>query len=159
MYSTLHLHATMPASLRGTWRCTRRKARNEWLEGFMIAYRSQQSTKLILPAKKLLFPEPLRPTTTLCFGEKGSIWVWSRSSFYWDYYFSNFARGWHTGLIASRGLHTGLENTYKPIIQETSVLEWRKMVGRRRTRIRRSEIWDPSSGAHTLYRINHKIRH
>ena len=31
------------------------------------------------PAKKLLFPEPLRPTTTLCLGENGSICVWSRS--------------------------------------------------------------------------------
>jgi len=31
------------------------------------------------PAKKLLFPEPLRPTTTLCRGENGSICVWSRS--------------------------------------------------------------------------------
>ena len=32
------------------------------------------------PAKKLLFPEPFLPTTTLCLGEKGSIWVWSRSA-------------------------------------------------------------------------------
>ena len=28
---------------------------------------------------RLDFPDPLRPTTTLCFGEKGSIWVWSLS--------------------------------------------------------------------------------
>ena len=32
-----------------------------------------------IPAKKLLLPEPLRPTTTLCRAENGSIWVWSRS--------------------------------------------------------------------------------
>lgn len=30
-----------------------------------------------MAAKKLLFPEPLRPTMTLCLGEKGSMTVWS----------------------------------------------------------------------------------
>jgi len=33
-----------------------------------------------VPAKKLLFPDPLHPTTTLCLGETGPIcvWLWSR---------------------------------------------------------------------------------
>jgi len=43
--------------------------------------KSSQRAKLTdAPAKKLLFPDPLRPTTTLCRGENGSMDVWSRST-------------------------------------------------------------------------------
>ena len=50
-----------------------------------MAAKHQQDKHMVfrlssLPAKKLLFPDPFRPTTTLCLEENGSICVWSLSA-------------------------------------------------------------------------------
>lgn len=63
-----------------TWTCRHRIRQIEWLKGEIEPASTRCLDKESVPAKKLLFPEPFRPTTTLCLGEKGSICVWSRSS-------------------------------------------------------------------------------
>jgi hypothetical protein len=63
---------------RATWMCMRQKAQIEWLPGISKRNTWYSSFRPI-PAKKLLFPDPFRPTTTLCLEENGSICVWSLS--------------------------------------------------------------------------------
>jgi hypothetical protein len=57
---------------------TRQKAQNELLSRPRVSG-CVCTDVLNIPAKKLLFPDPFRPTTTLCLGENGSICVWSLS--------------------------------------------------------------------------------
>ena len=69
------LRARVTAALRATWRYRHPKGQTGWLHGYMREELNEGSSRLHSPAKKLLFPDPLRPTTTLCLGENGSICV------------------------------------------------------------------------------------